>query len=86
MDAPCCLEEKSLNLDIEPDDIEVEDTVTVVWEILENFAGLRDGCYKTVFRLFAFHSRLEHDKITAYEQSSGGAGWTKSNNTMKLYR
>ncbi|MBO6093448.1 MAG: hypothetical protein J6P40_07490, partial [Oscillospiraceae bacterium] len=46
----------------------------------------RDGCYKTVFRLFAFHSRLEHDKITAYEQSCGGAGWTKSNNTMKLYR
>ncbi len=34
MDAPCCLEEKSLNLDIEPDDIEVKDTVTVIWEIL----------------------------------------------------
>ena len=28
------LESKSLDLDIEPDDIEVEDTVTVVWEIL----------------------------------------------------
>ena len=35
MAEPCCaLESKSLNLDIEPDDIEVEDTVTVVWEIL----------------------------------------------------
>ena len=30
----CAVESKSLNLDIEPDDIEVEDTVTVVWEIL----------------------------------------------------
>ena len=29
----CALQEKSLDLDIEPDDIEVQDTVTVVWEI-----------------------------------------------------
>lgn len=29
----CSLQEKSLDLDIEPDDIEVQDTVTVVWEI-----------------------------------------------------
>ena len=30
----CAVESCSLNLDIEPDDIEVEDTVTIVWEIL----------------------------------------------------
>lgn len=29
----CCMEEKSLAMDIEPDDIEVQDTVTVLWEI-----------------------------------------------------
>ena len=29
----CCLSGKSLDVDIEPDDIEVQDTVTVVWEI-----------------------------------------------------
>ena len=29
-----CLKESTLDLDIEPDDIEVQDTVTVIWEIV----------------------------------------------------
>ena len=31
---PCMAEGGSYDLDIEPDDVEVQDTVTVVWEIV----------------------------------------------------